>query len=258
MIQVECPACQARLRTSEQKRGHRLKCPACHEVVVVPIQQPDAVEPSKRTRLPKSIDDKPSERKTRSRSDLKTRSDSELKTMREQPSLPEAGTGTLARTSSSTSTVSELDEVQSAPRLHRALGYLLDALLTVILAPLILVPLIGNVLIGILLVLYWLFRDVTGASLGKYVFNCEVVSLRESARHTRMHRILRNVPLAIGPLAFAVPFVGYMLGLIVAPVILSIEAIMVLATGRRVGDLLAGTTVRKKFPQTPATNELAP
>lgn len=149
---------------------------------------------------------------------------------------------------------------EPAPLLNRILAYILDILPTLILFPIALIPIIGQIFMGILLLLYWLLRDTWGASLGKWAMGLEVRSANGQPT-LGGPRILRNIPFAvypsimilvgmgsilaliIPPLAILVSYVGLMMVVGVAFVVVVTEATMLLVTGRRIGDRIAGTAV---------------
>jgi uncharacterized RDD family membrane protein YckC len=127
----------------------------------------------------------------------------------------------------------------------RAVGYIIDVVPAVILGLIGLVPIVGQFIAGVLMGSYWLFRDINGASLGKLVVGTRVVAAG-GGEATANARILRNLPLCIGPFLLAVPIAGYVLGPTVASLAFLIELIMLLTQGSRLGDKFAGTVVVKK------------
>jgi uncharacterized RDD family membrane protein YckC len=80
-----------------------------------------------------------------------------------------------------------------------------------------------------------------GRSIGKRVIGLQTVlpDRREAAGFRES--IIRNLPFAIAQLAFAVPYVGW----IVSVAIMAFEAVLILGNeqGRRLGDEVAGTQV---------------
>lgn len=62
---------------------------------------------------------------------------------------------------------------------------------------------------------------------------------------------MRNILFSIGPMFLCIPLVGILIGV---PIIILIEVVMQLATGNRIGDKLAGTSVEKK-PKVRFTSE---
>jgi uncharacterized RDD family membrane protein YckC len=125
-------------------------------------------------------------------------------------------------------------------------GYLIDVIPTVLMG-LVLgwIPIIGAVILGFVLLAYWLLRDITGASLGKLVLGLVVVKKDGTPSGTK-ERILRNLPLAIGPAMLIIPLAGYVIAPSVAGIIVLTEIVLLLAKQERLGDMLAGTTVIKK------------
>jgi len=103
-------------------------------------------------------------------------------------------------------------------------------------------PIIGWMFYGLLHACYWLFRDFNGASLGKMAMGSFVASENGTPASTKQ-RILRNVTLAIPGILGVIPLLGIFLEAGLALLIFGGEAILLLATGRRLGDRLAGTMV---------------
>lgn len=128
---------------------------------------------------------------------------------------------------------------------RRVLGFLIDIVPLFFLALLHFLPIIGWMLYGLIHACYWLLRDIGGASPGKSVLGSFVASQDGSPASTSQ-RVLRNLPLAIPGFLGMIPLIGIFFEFGVAAVIFGIEAILLLATGRRFGDRLAGTTVFRK------------
>ena len=127
----------------------------------------------------------------------------------------------------------------------RVAGYLIDVLPAIVLGLFGLIPVMGPIMAGLLLTPYWLLRDITGSSLGKLILRTMVVR-KDGQPASTGARIIRNLPLALGPAFLIIPFLGYFLGPATAGVTVLVEAIMLLSQGERVGDRIAGTTVVKK------------
>lgn len=127
----------------------------------------------------------------------------------------------------------------------RVVGYFIDVMPTLLLALVAWIPIIGIIIMGVCLVPYWLLRDVTGGSLGKLILGLKVVA-RDGSPAPVGARILRNVPLILGPACAVIPVLGYILAAPVAGIVILIEGIMLLSQGERVGDRLAKTVVVKK------------
>ena len=158
-------------------------------------------------------------------------------------------------------------ERASVPR--RMAGYLIDVLPTLILVPVIWIPVIGQVFCGVLLLLYWLLRDTRGASLGKWAMQMEV---RDASGRPSIggQRIFRNVTFAVYPFILILLGIGSILAILIPPllvivnlfgmaVVFGLNFVIVLAelgmlifTGRRIGDRIAGTIV-VKLPPPPTT-----
>ncbi len=127
----------------------------------------------------------------------------------------------------------------------RAAGYLIDVVPAAILSLLALIPIAGQFFAGISIGCYWLLRDVTGASLGKLILGTRVISTTQTQAGIGA-RVVRNVPMCIGPFLLAIPLIGYLLAPLVAFVAFAVEVLMLLTQGARLGDKLAGTTVAKR------------
>ena len=80
-----------------------------------------------------------------------------------------------------------------------------------------------------------------GRSLGKRLIGLQTIlpDIREAAGFRES--IIRNIPFALAHLAFAVPYIGW----VVAVSIMAFEAVLIIGNeqGRRIGDELAGTQV---------------
>lgn len=127
----------------------------------------------------------------------------------------------------------------------RVVGYLIDVVPAIFLGLFGFIPIAGAIIAGLLLTPYWLLRDIGGASLGKMILKLRVV--RNDGQPAGVGaRVLRNVPLAIGPAFLIIPLLGYVLAPPIAGVIILVEGIMLLTQGDRVGDRISGTTVIKR------------
>ena len=128
---------------------------------------------------------------------------------------------------------------------RRVIAYLIDLVPMLILALVHLLPIFGWILYGFLHACYWLLRDIGGASIGKSVMGSFVASENGTAA-TTSQRILRNVPLAVPGVIGMIPLIGIFFEFVVALVIFGGEAVLLLTTGRRFGDRLAGTAVFRR------------
>src|SRR5579884_4474531 len=128
---------------------------------------------------------------------------------------------------------------------RRVVAFLIDVVPILLLSLLHLLPVFGWMLYGLLHALWWLLRDMNGASPGKSVIGCYVASAN-GGPSTTGQRILRNLPLAIPGFLGVIPLIGVVLEFFLALAIFAIEALMLLTTGRRIGDRIAGTTVLRK------------
>jgi uncharacterized RDD family membrane protein YckC len=95
---------------------------------------------------------------------------------------------------------------------------------------------------GLIHACYWLFRDINGASPGKMVMGSFVAS-ENGTPATQNQRIIRNIPLALPGIVGMIPLLGIFFEAGLAALIFCGEAILLLATGRRLGDRIAGTMV---------------
>ena len=134
---------------------------------------------------------------------------------------------------------------------RRAIAYLLDLAPVLVLAMLHFIPFLGWITFGALTSAWWLLRDINGASLGKSIVGSMVLT-KSGHLCTTNQLILRNVTLAIPAILHMIPLFGILIGPIAALIIWPIEVLVLLITGRRIGDRLAGTDVFRKFAPNPA------
>ena len=131
-------------------------------------------------------------------------------------------------------------DMQKASVLKRLLARLVDGLVAWAFA--LVLPPIG-ILVGLM---YLAVADGVqrGQSLGKMVFGLEVVTSDGSPCDLKAS-IYRNIPFELALLFAAVPFLGWILLIIVGIPILLIELWLIIAdhNGSRLGDRIAGTTV---------------
>ena len=132
----------------------------------------------------------------------------------------------------------------------RAGAYLIDVI-PAILAGIAVgwIPIVGAVMLGFILLAYWLLRDITGSSLGKLVLGLRVVK-KDGSPSGAKERILRNLPIAAGPCLLIIPLAGYAIAPPIAGILIVTEAVLLLAKKERMGDMLAGTTVIKRAAET--------
>ncbi len=128
---------------------------------------------------------------------------------------------------------------------RRVLAFLIDVVPLLVLAVLHFLPVFGWMLYGLVHALYWLLRDINGSSPGKAVLGSYVASTT-GAPSTSGQRMLRNLPIAIPGFIGMIPFIGIVLEFFLALAIFGFEGLMLLTTGKRIGDRLAGTTVLRK------------
>lgn len=128
---------------------------------------------------------------------------------------------------------------------RRVIAFLIDVVPMMLVALVHFVPIIGWMLYGLIHACYWLFRDFAGASLGKAALGA-YVTREDGSPATTMQCVLRNVPLAIPGIIGMVPLIGIFFEGVSALIIFGGEALLLLLTGRRLGDWIAGTTVYRK------------
>jgi uncharacterized RDD family membrane protein YckC len=127
---------------------------------------------------------------------------------------------------------------------RRILAFLIDIIPALFLVVLNFIPFL-DWLAALAASAYWLLRDFNGASPGKMVMGSLVVSANGAPSSTNQ-RILRNVPLAVPGLIALIPFVGIYIAAPISMIVFIGEVVMLLVTGRRVGDMLANTMVVRK------------
>ena len=131
--------------------------------------------------------------------------------------------------------------MSNAFRLNRYLAKSIDFLICLAMS-IILVP-VGP-LAGLLYIFiadgFW-----HGQSLGKKLIGLKVVHENDSSPLSFMDSVIRNFPFAVVYIFFIVPFIGWLLLVIVGLPILLFESYLVCRDnkGIRVGDILAGTQV---------------
>lgn len=134
---------------------------------------------------------------------------------------------------------------QVEDRGRRVIAFVIDVVPVMVLALVHLLPIIGWIFYGLMHACYWLLRDYAGASLGKTALGAYVTSEDGSPATTRQ-RMLRNVTLAIPGIIGMIPLIGIFFEALSALLIFGGEALLLLLTGRRLGDRIAGTTVYRK------------
>jgi uncharacterized RDD family membrane protein YckC len=141
-------------------------------------------------------------------------------------------------------------ELLAASNGERAGAYILDVIPTVIVGFMFgWIPIAGAMITGFILTPYWLLRDIAGASIGKLLLGLRVVG-KDGTEASAGKRVLRNLPLAIGPSLLVIPVAGYFIAPPVAFLVLLVEIILLLTQRERMGDKFAGTSVvrRAKAP----------
>lgn len=127
----------------------------------------------------------------------------------------------------------------------RVAGYLIDVVPAVVIGLIGLIPFIGIMIAGFFLTLYWLLRDITGASLGKLLLGMRV-TFPDGQPSTTGARVIRNLPLIAAPAVMMVPILGYFLVIPTSAIVTLVEGVLLISQGSRLGDRMAGTMVVKK------------
>jgi uncharacterized RDD family membrane protein YckC len=141
----------------------------------------------------------------------------------------------------------DVPPAQPLSRGRRVAAFLIDLVVAIILEA---IASVLGTLSAILLALFWLLRDINGASPGKIVLGL-VVQNRAGGPSTASQRILRNLPFAISALPLVVPVLGTAVAYPTQLILLVVETILVLSTGERIGDKLAGTKVAMRSSSPP-------
>lgn len=121
---------------------------------------------------------------------------------------------------------------------------IIDALIGIPLVLISLIPFVG-IFTGLLLVAYWLCRDLLRPSLGKKALGLEVVGVN-GERPTDQQLLLRNIPFVISPAVGMIPILGTFAAPAVGLLVFVGELVMVITQGQRFGDQLANTQVVAK------------
>lgn len=121
---------------------------------------------------------------------------------------------------------------------------IIDALIAIPLGLLSIIPFVG-IIFSLLLVAYWLCRDLFRPSLGKKALGLDVTGLN-GERPTEQQLILRNIPFALSPLLMMIPFVGPLVAAPISVIVFVVELVMFITQGQRFGDQLAKTQVVAK------------
>ena len=163
----------------------------------------------------------------------------------EGQACPSCGTRSGAALSGSTASAFPAAAVAS-PVVLRCCGYLIDMVPAMLVGILLgLVPVAGPMLTGIVLIAYWLLRDINGASPAKMLLGLRVVS-KGGGESSAQERILRNVTLIVGPVFLLIPLAGVVVGPLITCGTLVLELFFLITRKERLGDMLAGTAVVRK------------
>ncbi len=127
---------------------------------------------------------------------------------------------------------------------QRAIAFVLDLLPLLVITPITVVPEVGERVYLLLATIWWMMRDVQGASLGKRILGMRVEDYNGSPVSPRQ-AALRNITFA-GPILLAlIPSIGLLLAPAVGALLCFGEVASFVFTGERVGDRLARTAVRR-------------
>lgn len=136
----------------------------------------------------------------------------------------------------------------------RAGAFLIDVVPALLVASAVgSIPVVGSIVLGFVLLDYWLLRDFTGSSLGKYVVGLQVVN-KDGSASSLQARMLRNLTLAAGPALLIVPIVSEQTAWAITGILLLIEITLLIMNKERLGDTLAATTVVRKATEKKAGN----
>ncbi len=132
-----------------------------------------------------------------------------------------------------------------ASRGTRIAAFSIDLAILVVIGMFDFVPLLGQYLFALISAVFVLLRDANGASFGKSMLGCVVVS-KDGNPATMKQKMLRNVIFLLPELAALIPFLGIFLGPIGFGTVACLELFVLLVTGERIGDQMAGTMVVKR------------
>lgn len=126
----------------------------------------------------------------------------------------------------------------------RFVGLLIDMAPTLLLGLVAWFPILGQMVAGLLGGVWWLLRDMKGASLGKHLLKERVV-MKDGSEAQQGALIKRNITVAAPSFMLVIPLLGLILCPIVALGCLGLEIYTIATKGERFGDQLAGTKVIK-------------
>jgi uncharacterized RDD family membrane protein YckC len=127
----------------------------------------------------------------------------------------------------------------------RFVAMVVDNLPLMIVFPFTFIPIIGALVTLLIIVPYWLLRDVTGAGIGKRLMGLEVIQV-DGTPPRQGPRILRNITIVAPNICLVVPGFGHLLFFLFSLIVYLGEIVLVLSGNRRLGDRLAGTMVVQK------------
>ena len=272
-VALKCPKCFYEKRIKSELAGKQVKCPKCRQTMTVHrvadgMPMPASPMDQKPPNLPSFAPDTVGQHAGSPATSLLEPDEPPWTTPKWSDNdddlplgFPAMAAGFPMAPAGNRSSV--FGEPRPAGALRRMGGYIIDVLPTLLLFPLPLIPIIGPLMFGIALLVYWLLRDIRGASLGKWAMGTEIWWVNGGpARGGRC--VMRNLTLAVGPtismllgflsvLALLIPpllpLVAYGGLLVVAAInffVIITELGMLLVTGRRFGDRFAGTRVVMK------------
>lgn len=134
--------------------------------------------------------------------------------------------------------------VVEAPKGKRVLAFSIDFVGLFILMLLTNFPGFGMIA-ALIALLYQLMRDYRGASLGKVICQLIVVSSNGNKASVRQC-LMRNIIFIAPFFALFIPGLGFLAGGPFVLLLYFVELLLLLTTGRRIGDRMAGTTVIKR------------
>lgn len=127
----------------------------------------------------------------------------------------------------------------------RLVAFIIDSLIAFPIGAIGLIPIIGQLVSTVLLVPYWLLRDVGGASIGKRICGLRVVD--RSGRIAPLgKRIKRNMLFGFAVVLMAIPVLGEFAAPAAFLIVCILEFVLMSSRGERMGDREAGCLVVKK------------
>lgn len=243
-ISLRCGQCKSEFKGKDKLAGKKVKCPSCGATITVPGDEPAVAAPwnpapEKLAAAPAhkspALPPVPQPPQEAAWSPPQWTDGEDETASPAQPALPSAPVDSV------------FSERERASLGIRVLGYIIDILPTFFVMVIALIPIVGQILAGLVLITYWLLRDIGGASLGKLALGYQVVRA-DGQPSSGAQRVVRNLTFVPAPLIIMIPipFLSLAIGAAVGFVVIVTELVFLLATGNRAGDILAGTRVVKK------------